>query len=134
MRRIKILTCPGKNAKIYNTCIKISYLKNGFFCFFVLFLLYERNNFFMKSFFVFLFFLLISFQVFTQTKNEILLNIAGNSLRRNIELLLPKNNGMKSLLVNGQETDFKTKTIEKSKYICVFLEQIPCNNIQLLYA
>ena len=63
---------------------------------------------------------------------EIILNIAGNSLNRNIELLLPENTGIQSLHVNGKETGFETKTVEKSKYVCFSLKEIDTKKIKLM--
>ncbi len=57
--------------------------------------------------------------------------IAGNSAHRQIEILLPQSAEVKSVIVDGKETTFRTRQIEQSTYVCVEQNGIQANRIEV---
>jgi hypothetical protein len=53
-----------------------------------------------------------------------ILTIAGNSDKRRLELLIPKDADVKSVIISGEEKEFEMKSVENSTYLCSDLKGV----------
>ena len=70
---------------------------------------------------------------FDKTKNELLIDFTGTAANIEIELFIDEGQTVKDVYLNKQPIKFKTKLVEKSKYICFTTDRVAANEIRLRF-
>ncbi len=68
---------------------------------------------------------------YAKTEKEILINLAGNSSERQIEILQPLNKSIKEILVDDIPVDFESKKIENSVYAVFSVSGTKANELTI---
>ena len=70
---------------------------------------------------------------FDKTKNELSIDFTGTAANIEIELFIDEGQTVKDVYLNKQPIKFKTKLVEKSKYICFTTDRVAANEIRLRF-